>query len=90
MIKKNKSITEVKRAIETLIEKKVDVVVNLGRNKYQNFTGTLTGVYPALFTITPLEKDFKGKTTYSYSEYLCGKIRLKEVLGSSCKKAQKA
>lgn len=59
-------------------EKSVDVTLNLGRNKFVSFTGKLSGVYPALFTVVPADKTFKGKTSYSYSEYMCGKVKLKE------------
>ena len=59
--------------------KKVAVTVNLGRNKKMTFSGVLEGVYPALFTVLPDEKNFLGKTSYSYSEYLCGNVKLKEV-----------
>lgn len=77
MIKSKTSINEIKERVNGLKEKRVDVIVNLGRNKYANYTGKLSGVYPALFTVVP-EDDFSGKTTYSYAEYLCGKVKLKE------------
>ncbi len=78
MIKSSISISQVKDTIQKLKQKTVDVTLNLGRNKFVSFCGTLSGVYPALFTVTPFDKDFKGKTSYSYSEYMCGKVRLKE------------
>lgn len=78
MIKSNGSLSEVKNIIAAMREKSVDVTLNLGRNKFVNFTGRLCGVYPALFTVVPNDKSFKGKTSYSYSEYMCGKVRLKE------------
>lgn len=78
MIKSNFSISQVKDIISKMNLKKVDVTVNLGRNKFVSFKGVLSGVYPALFTVKPLDKDFRGKTSYSYSEYLCGKVKLKE------------
>lgn len=78
MIKSKGSLSEAKNTVAALREKQVDVTLNLGRNKFINFSGTLRGVYPALFTIVPSDKNFKGKTSYSYSEYLCGKVRLKE------------
>ncbi len=78
MIKSSLNLSQVKQSIERMHEKQVDVTLNLGRNKYVNYTGTLTGVYPALFTVSPHDKDFKGKTTYSYSEYMCGKVKIKE------------
>lgn len=77
MIKKNVSISEVKELINKLYLKSVCVSVDLGRNKRATFEAKLTGVYPALFTVSPTT-EFKGKTSYSYSEYMCGKVILKE------------
>ena len=78
MIKEKISLQEIKAWVNGLREKRVDVTVNLGRNKYARYTGTLKGVYPALFTVKPDGEEYKGKTTYSYAEYLCGKVKLKE------------
>lgn len=78
MIKSKGSLTDAKNVVAALREKEVDVTLNLGRNKFIKFSGTLRGVYPALFTVVPTDKNFKGKTSYSYSEYLCGKVSLKE------------
>ncbi len=78
MIKSSITLTQVKERIKNMQQKNVDVTVNLGRNKFVQFSGTLTGVYPALFTVSPSDKSFKGKTSYSYSEYMCGRVKLKE------------
>ncbi len=78
MIKSSGSIEEVKQNIESLKEKQIEVTLNLGRNKFKKFMAKLSGVYPALFTVKPLEDGFIGKTSYSYSEYMCGKVRLNE------------
>ena len=78
MIKSTVTLSQVKETIEKMKEKSVDVTLNLGRNKFVNFKGTLVGVYSALFTVVPFDKSFKGKTSYSYSEYMCGRVRLKE------------
>ncbi len=78
MIKSKISISQVKELIKNLSQKKVHVTINLGRNKYLSYTGVLTGVYSALFTVVPEDKDFRGKTSYSYAEYLCGKVSLKQ------------
>ena len=77
MIKRTLTLTQVKDGIKRNRESPVEVTLNLGRNKYVSFSGVLTGVYPALFTVTPLDKNFKGKTSYSYSEYMCGRVKLK-------------
>ena len=78
MIKSSLSLSQVKETIKKMQQKTVDVTLNLGRNKFVSFSGTLVGVYPVLFTVMPFDKNFKGKTSYSYSEYMCGRVRLKE------------
>lgn len=83
MIKSTTSISQAKEIIGKLNSKNVEVTVNLGRNKFAKFTGVLSGVYPALFTVKPFDKDYRGKTSYSYSEYLCGKVRLKETVSEN-------
>ncbi len=77
MIKSGETLGQVKRHISDMREKPVEVTVNLGRNKFLVYAGRLMGVYPALFTVTPFDKDFRGKTSYSYSEYMCGKVKVK-------------
>ncbi len=78
MIKKSGDIVEAKQKIKTLYGKEVKVKVNLGRNKFAEFQGKVTGIYPSLFTVSPTD-EFRGKTTYSYSEMLCGGVNLKAV-----------
>ena len=78
MVKSNINISLIRKAIEKEKGKDVNVRVNLGRNKFVKFSGRLSGVYPALFTVVPEDKAFKGKTSYSYSEYMCGKVSLVE------------
>lgn len=79
MIKSTVSISQVKETIKKMQSKPVAVTLNLGRNKLMSFSGTVEGVYPALFTVNPFDKSFKGKTSYSYSEYMCGRVKLKEL-----------
>ncbi len=81
MIKSTTSLSQVKASIKNMQDKSVSVTINLGRNKLVNFIGKVEGVYPALFTISPIDKAFKGKTTYSYSEYMCGRVKLKQIDG---------
>lgn len=82
MIKSTVNISQVKEAIKKMQSRSVEVTLNLGRNKFVTFTGVLKGVYPALFTVEPSD-DFKGKTSYSYSEYMCGKVSLIERSGKA-------
>lgn len=76
MIKVTSSINSIKDTVEKLLGKDIIVKLNLGRNKYVTFPAILNGVYPSLFTVSPNDKNFLGKTTYSYSEILCGRVKI--------------
>lgn len=79
MIKETRSIVEIKQMVKSYSFKRVAVKVNLGRNKSISYLGTLSGIYPSLFTVQPDDKGFLGKTTYSYSDVLCGNVKIKIV-----------
>ena len=80
MIKSKSTIHDVKQMIESYLSQRIKVKVNLGRNKSMEFCGVLSKVYPALFAITPDEENFLGKTVYSYSDVLCGTVKLKKIV----------
>ena len=79
MIKPTKNIKDVKKMVESYALQRVAVRVNLGRNKTLDYLGTLSGIYPALFTVKPDDEDFLGKTSYSYSDVLCGNVKIKKL-----------
>jgi uncharacterized protein Veg len=76
MIKANITINSIKQKVQDNYNKQITVKVNLGRNKYVTFPATLSGVYPSIFTVEPQDKNYLGKTAYSYSEILCGKVTI--------------
>lgn len=78
MIKSNTTIKSIKDTVKGYYGKPVTVKLNLGRNKFVTFPATLSGIYPSLFTVSPDDKNFLGKTAYSYSEILCGRVRIEE------------
>jgi uncharacterized protein Veg len=65
--------------VEACLSQRIKVKVNLGRNKSMEFSGVLSKTYPALFAITPDEANFLGKTVYSYTDVLCGTVKLKKI-----------
>lgn len=77
MIKAPKNIGSIKAEIADFYGKEVIVHVDMGRNRTADYTGRLTGLYPALFTVTPDDKNYRGKTSYSYSEILCGEVKVR-------------
>ena len=70
------SVSQVKKAVSDCYLKPVTVKLNLGRNKFVTFPATVSGIYPSLFTVAPDDKNFLGKTAYSYSEILCGRVKI--------------
>ncbi len=87
MIKVNITINSIKERIAALAGADVTVKLNLGRNKYVTFPATLNGVYPSLFTVSPFDKNFLGKTAYSYSEILCGRVKIMPIAAGEAEKA---
>lgn len=79
MIKPTKRISDVKRMVKDCSAQHVAVRVNLGRNKSMSYSGVLSGIYPALFTVKPDDENFLGKTAYSYSDVLCGNVKIKKL-----------
>ena len=79
MIKPTKKIADVKQMIKEWSSQRVAVKLNLGRNKSVSYLGVLSGVYPALFTVKPDDENFLGKTAYSYSDLLCGTVKIKKL-----------
>ena len=78
MIKTSTSISSVKQAVRECSNCDIMVKLNLGRNKFVTFPATLSGVYPSIFTVEPRDKNFLGKTAYSYSEILCGRVKIEK------------
>ncbi len=79
MIKPTKNIKDVKQMVRACAAQRVAVKVNLGRNKSVSYSGILSGIYPALFTVKPDDEDFLGKTAYSYSDVLCGNVKIRKI-----------
>lgn len=77
MIKADNNIDNIKKEITSYKGKNVQVCLNLGRNKIITYCGIINEVYNSLFKICCSDKDFKGKTAYSYSEVLCGNVKIK-------------
>ena len=79
MIKNIGDYSIIKKSVAKLKGGRVLVTQNLGRNKFVSYSGIVTGVYSALFTVIPDKPRFDGKTSFSYSEIMCGNVRLKKI-----------
>ena len=67
------TLEKIKSEVSNLLNKKVLVKVNLGRNKYEYIDGIINGIYPFLFTIKT-DNEIKS---FSYSDLLTKSVILK-------------
>lgn len=71
------TIEEVKKQIKDLQGKNISMEVDKGRNKIVRLLASIDKVYPSMFIIKPQGEADIDKTSYSYSEVLCGNIKFK-------------
>lgn len=69
----------VKREIVKLLGKDVKMKVNKGRKKIVSFNARIEQVYAAVFVVRLAEPDSPVQS-FSYSDVLCGDVRLKSLL----------
>ena len=70
------SIDKVKKEILSYKGQDVSLTVNHGRNKISNYAGKIENTYPALFTVAIKDGEKFKKQCYSYSDVLCGQVKL--------------
>ena len=70
------SIDKIKKEINSYKGLDVNLIVNHGRNKICNYSGKVEGLYPSLFTVEVKDGESYKKQCYSYSDVLCGQVKL--------------
>ncbi len=68
-------LSEVKSIVQSLQGKSIEMVINKGRNKLVTLNATIDKVYPSMFIIKPDEATNLDRTSFSYSDILCGDIK---------------
>ena len=68
-------LNEVKSIVRSLQGKSTKMVINRGRNKLITLNATIDQVYPSMFIIKPDEVTVLDRTSFSYSDILCGDIK---------------
>ena len=69
------SILTVKERIKSLCGKKVNCIINKGRNKLVKINAYIDQVYPSMFIIKPIEDVELERKSFSYNDVMCGDIR---------------
>lgn len=67
-------LDEVKQIVKSLQGKNIEMIVNRGRNKLVTLNAVIDQVYPSMFVIKPENKSMLDRTSFSYSDILCGDI----------------
>lgn len=76
MRKVNIDLNEIATQIKGMKGESVKMQVNKGRKRIEKYTGVIESVYPSIFTVridNPVAQDF---LSYSYSEVLCGDVKI--------------
>ena len=71
------SISEIVEKIKTLQGKDVNMEVNRGRKKIEKYVGVIEKVYPSVFTVSIKEPENQNNQSFSYSDVLCGDVKIK-------------
>ena len=78
MKKKFLNLLDIKNKIALIKGKDINVSINRGRKKIDNYTGIIEKTYPSVFTIKIFDDDNLKNVTCSYSDVLCGDVKIKE------------
>lgn len=72
------TLQQVKQDIVSLKGKQIQMRVNRGRRKIETYSGVIKHIYPSVFTVE-IDKSNIDSITYSYSDVLCGDVKIKQV-----------
>ena len=78
MRKVNLDINEIIEAIKNLKGYPIKMHVNKGRKKIEKYTGVIENTYPSIFTVRVDNSNTQSYLSYSYSEVLCGAVKIKK------------
>lgn len=70
------SLSEVKDQILALKGENVKLTINRGRKRIEKMMATIDSCYPSVFTVKTDEKDIGSTQTFSYSDILCGDVKV--------------
>jgi uncharacterized protein Veg len=70
------NIDNIKKEINAYKGLDINLTVNHGRNKICSYSGKIESVYPSLFTVAIKDGEIYKKQCYSYSDVLCGQVKL--------------
>ena len=72
------NLADIKTRINSIKGKNIDIFINRGRKKVDNFCGTVENTYPSVFTVKIDDDGVLKNVTCSYSDVLCGDVKIVE------------
>lgn len=72
------NLTDIKNRILSIKGKNIDISINRGRKKIDNYFGIIENIYPSVFTVKILNDQQLKNVTCSYSDVLCGDVKIFE------------
>ena len=72
------NLNDIKTRILNIKGKNVDIFINRGRKKIDNYLGVVENIYPSVFTVKILNDQQLKNVTCSYSDVLCGDVKIIE------------
>lgn len=70
------NLSDIKQKILNVKGKNVDISINRGRKKIDNYCGVVENIYPSVFTVKILNDQQLKNVTCSYSDVLCGDVKI--------------
>lgn len=72
-------LSDVKDRIISLKGSNVKLTINRGRNRIEKLNAIIESVYPSVFTVKTNSKDSNPIQTFSYSDVLCGDVKVSAI-----------
>ena len=75
MKKQLNTIESIRQKLEDIKGEDIQLAVNRGRKRFVKFNAKLVSLYPSVFTVV-VEDSVPAERSYSYTEVLCGNVRV--------------
>lgn len=72
------NLGDIKTRINNIKGRNIDIFINRGRKKIDNFCGVIENIYPSVFTVKINDDGIFKSVTCSYSDVLCGDVKIIE------------
>ncbi len=69
-------LSKIKNKIREIKGKGIDITINRGRKKIDSYEGVIENIYQSVFTVKILNDKLLKNLTCSYSEVLCGDVKI--------------